>query len=196
MRRNCAKHLQFFFANLTLDFFVNPPHASMCIRRICKKNPRFFLIFKIFFFTFYFFAQIRRIRRRIRWIYANIFLRNCANCAKIRADLELCALKNHYFAPRIRAFRRLGMYGREGGHTPFRNHSVRFRWLVIGLIKQRRGGAHPIPKWKWEIETTVQVIWFRHLISFWGVTPSLPSLHYTEGGVTLQHEIRWRNQIT
>ena len=37
-----------------------------------------------------------------------IFWRNCANCAKIRADLQLCAFKNNYFAPRIRAFRRLG----------------------------------------------------------------------------------------
>ncbi len=36
------------------------------------------------------------------------FWRNCAFCAKICADLSPCALKNHYIAPRIRAFRRLG----------------------------------------------------------------------------------------
>ncbi len=50
------------------------------------------------------------------------------------------------------------------------------------------GGSHPIPKSWCEIETTVQVIWFRHLISFWGVTPS-PLLYnearLREGGHTL-----------
>ncbi len=50
------------------------------------------------------------------------------------------------------------MYG-EGGHTPFRNHSVRFRWLV-------------------------QVVWVPLVISFWGVTPSIP-LREGEGGHTL-----------
>ncbi len=34
----------------------------------------------------------------------------------------------------------------EGGHTPFQNHSVRFRWLF-------------------------QVVWVHLLISLWGVTP-------------------------
>ena len=46
------------------------------------------------------------------------------------------------------------VWPREGGHTPFRNHSVRFRWLV-------------------------QVVWVPLLISFWGVTPSIP---LREGG--------------
>ncbi len=42
-----------------------------------------------------------------------IFLLNCANCAKICAGVCPCASKNHYFAPRIRAFRRLGIYSTE-----------------------------------------------------------------------------------
>ena len=36
------------------------------------------------------------------------FLHDCAYCAKFGADLEICAWNNHYFAPYISAFRRLG----------------------------------------------------------------------------------------
>ncbi len=54
-------------------------------------------------------------------------------------------------------------YEREGGHTPFRNHSVRFRWVI-------------------------QVVWVPLLISFWGLTPSIP-LREREGGVTPYPEI-------
>ena len=57
------------------------------------------------------------------------------------------------------------VWSRRGGHTPFQNHGVR--------------------------ETTVQVSWFRPLISFWGVTP-LPLLYNEERlgeGVTPRSEI-------
>ena len=47
----------------------------------------------------------------------------------------------------------------------------------------RRGGSHPIPKSLCEIETTVQeVIWYCHLLSFWGVTPSPLNFHNEERG--------------
>ncbi len=36
------------------------------------------------------------------------FLRNCAYCAKVGANVQNCALKNHYSAPHIKGFRRLG----------------------------------------------------------------------------------------
>ncbi len=62
------------------------------------------------------------------------------------------------------------MYGPEGGVTPcseilFLDENP-FTFHGFG-----GGGSHPIPKLWCEIKTTVQVIWFRHLISFWGVTP-------------------------
>ena len=102
-----------FFANLTLENIFKP---TACIIVYAKKYLQFFFLQNIFF---YFFAQIRRIRRRMRRICANIFLRNCANCAKIRADLQLCASKNHYIAPRIRAFRRLGISTMWGYYLDF-----------------------------------------------------------------------------
>ncbi len=50
----------------------------------------------------------------------------------------------------------------------------------------KRRGSHPIPNSWCEIETTVQVIWFRYLISFWGGTVGPPSpyvhLYYEERG--------------
>ncbi len=39
-----------------------------------------------------------------------IYLRNCANCANFGADLQPCALKNHYFAPHITGFRAVGKW--------------------------------------------------------------------------------------
>ncbi len=59
------------------------------------------------------------------------------------------------------------MYGPEGGVTPCSE-------VIVGdelPFTFERGGSHPIPKLWCEIKTTVQLIWFRHLISFWGVTP-------------------------
>ncbi len=53
------------------------------------------------------FAQKLRMRRRMRQKCAN-FLRNCAYCAKVGADVRNCALKNHYSALHIKGLRRLG----------------------------------------------------------------------------------------
>ncbi len=53
-------------------------------------------------------AQFLCMRRRMRRNCA-IFLRNCAYCAKVGADVQNCALKNHYSAPHIKGFRRLGL---------------------------------------------------------------------------------------
>ena len=48
--------------------------------------------------------------------------------------------------------------------------------MVLMLMYGLEGGSHPIIAKSWcEIETTVQVIWFRHLISFLGVTPTSPN---------------------
>ena len=69
----------------------------------------------------------------------------------------------------------------EGGGS----HSIlKSKWEIEGLIQLvKGGGSHPIPK-SCEIETTVKVIWFHHLISFWGVTPPPPSncIMKIEGG--------------
>ena len=94
----CAK-----IALNTFIFFVNPPHASMYILRISKKNNHGFFQKLLFF-----------LRKSAAYVDACvgfaqiIFLRNCAYCAKFGADLQPCALKNHYFAPHIKGVRRLG----------------------------------------------------------------------------------------
>ncbi len=49
------------------------------------------------------------------------------------------------------------------------------------------GGSHPIPKLWCEIKTTVHIIWFRHPILLWGVTP--PPFIKREGGVTSRSHI-------
>ena len=56
-------------------------------------------------------VQIRKFDARVDAYveFAQIFFsRNCAYCAKFGVDLQLYAFKNHFFAPCIRAFRRLG----------------------------------------------------------------------------------------
>ena len=56
-------------------------------------------------------VQIRKFDARVDAYveFAQIFFsRNCAYCAKFGVDLQLYALGNHFFAPCIRAFRRLG----------------------------------------------------------------------------------------
>ena len=57
-------------------------------------------------------VQIRKFDARVDAYveFAQIFFsRNCAYCAKFGVDLQLYAFKNHFFAPCIRAFRRLGI---------------------------------------------------------------------------------------
>ncbi len=63
----------------------------------------------------------------------------------------------------------------------------------------QKGVSHPILKSWCEIETTVQVIWFRHLISFRGVTPPsspifIMNREREERGVTPHSEIIVRDK--
>ncbi len=107
--QDCAKHLQIFFANAS--------HAQICAKNTCKfffGNPPHALTYS----TSDFFKKDSRISffcvkpphtsTHASDLRKYIFLRNCANCAKICAGLCPCASKNHFIAPRIRAFRRLG----------------------------------------------------------------------------------------
>ncbi len=138
MRKKCVKQLQFFSSckrNTWKITFVKPLHASTYTSDLQKKKIAGFLIFRLFLrnSTAYVDACVefaQKIIREFLYFKKYIFLLFCANlphasthasnlrkyflctiapnAQKMAQICNFCAFKNHYIAPRIRSFRRLG----------------------------------------------------------------------------------------
>ena len=123
------------------NFNANFAHFLRMRRRMRKKCAK--KVFLLFFYLRNFNACVNAYVE-----FAQIlFLRNCAKCANIRADLQLCALKNHFFAPCIRALRRLGMHQLplatgSPPHSPLNSILFLFRRLSF-IVQQARPPTPP-----------------------------------------------------